>query len=45
MVYAVATEMFAAHLADARGVPFFRRDISAYVENNDIRNTPIRTDF
>ena len=45
MVYAVATELFAAHFSDQIGQPFFRTNIPAYQANSDIRNTPIRTDF
>lgn len=45
MVYAVATELFAAHLADAMGEPFFRREHAAYAAGNDIRVTKIVTDI
>lgn len=45
MVYAVATELFAAHLSDVLGEPFFRRTTDAYIRNPDIRNTKIVTDI
>ena len=45
MVYPVATELFAAYLADAMGEPFFRRNNSAYDPGNDIRVTEIITDI
>ena len=43
MVYPVATELFAAHLSDVIGKPFFRSDNAAYALNTDIRNTEIIT--
>lgn len=45
MVYPVATELFAAHLSDVLGEPFFRRNNEAYIRNNDIRTTEIVTDI
>lgn len=41
MVYAVATELFAAHLSDVVGRPYFRGDNPAYGPNIDIRETKI----
>jgi glucosamine--fructose-6-phosphate aminotransferase (isomerizing) len=41
MVYATATELFSAHLADVIGEPFFRTANPTYDRNVDIRNTPI----
>ena len=41
MVYAVATELFAAHLSDAAGKLYFRQDNAAYNLGNDIRDTKI----
>jgi hypothetical protein len=41
MVYAVANELFAAHLSDVVGRPFFRSDNAAYGPNIDIRETVI----
>lgn len=41
MVYAVASELFAAHLSDVVGRPFFRSDNAAYGPNIDIRETEI----
>jgi glucosamine--fructose-6-phosphate aminotransferase (isomerizing) len=37
MVYAVAGELFAAHLSDVVGEPPFRRTTAAYEQGNDIR--------
>lgn len=45
MVYPVATELFAAHLADVLGEPFFRTNNEAYIRNKDIRATEIVTDI
>ena len=45
MVYAVATELLAAHLSDVIGEPFFRRNNDAYIRNKDIRVTEIVTDI
>jgi glucosamine--fructose-6-phosphate aminotransferase (isomerizing) len=41
MVYPVAAELFAAHLSDVVGKPFFRSDNAAYDPANDIRDTKI----
>lgn len=41
MVYAVATELFAAHMSDVLGEPFFRTNNEAYLQNKDIRVTTI----
>lgn len=41
MVYPVATELFAAHLSDVVGKPFFRSDNPAYDPSHDIRDTLI----
>ena len=43
MVYPVATELFAAHMSDVIGEPFFRTTNDAYIRNNDIRRTEIVT--
>ena len=43
MVYPIATELFAAHLSDVIGKPFFRSDNAAYDLDKDIRNTEIVT--
>jgi glucosamine--fructose-6-phosphate aminotransferase (isomerizing) len=45
MVYATATELFSAHLADVIGEPFFRTANPTYDRNIDIRNTPIVEDI
>lgn len=45
MVYPVATELFAAHLSDVLGEPFFRTNNDAYLRNKDIRATEIVTDI
>ena len=45
MVYAVATELFAAHMSDVIGEPFFRRNNEGYIKNNDIRKTEIVTEI
>lgn len=45
MVYAAATELFAAYLSDVLGEPYFRRTNQAYIKNNDIRNTEIVTEI
>ncbi len=45
MVYAVATELFAAHLSDVIGEPFFRITNEGYIKNNDIRKTEIITEI
>lgn len=37
MVYAVAGELFSAHLSDVVGEPFFRRTNATYEAGNDIR--------
>lgn len=37
MVYPVASELFAAHLSDVVGEPFFRTENNDYDEGNDIR--------
>ncbi len=44
MVYATATELFSAYLADVIGEPFFRRTNPTYIGAEDIRNTPIVED-
>ena len=44
MVYAVATELFAAHMADVLGEPYFRSNNEGYIKNNDIRKTEIITE-
>jgi len=41
MVYPLATELFAAHLSDVVGRPFFRTDSPSYDRGNDIRDTLI----
>ena len=41
MVYAVATELFAAHMSDVMGEPPFRTNNEAYLQNKDIRVTTI----
>lgn len=41
LVYAAPVELFAAHLSDAVGKPFFRRDNVAYDPGKDIRDTTI----
>lgn len=41
MVYPVASELFAAHLSDVVGEPFFRRDNDAYDEGNGIRTSAV----
>lgn len=41
MVYPVATELFAAHLSDVVGEPFFRLDNPRYDPRQDARDTPI----
>lgn len=41
MVYPLATELFAAHLSEVVGEPFFRSDSAAYDPGNDIRDTLI----
>lgn len=43
MVYPVATELFAAHMSDVLGEPFFRTSNEGYIKNNDIRKTEIMT--
>ena len=45
MVYPVATELFAAHLSDVIGEPFFRRDNPIYDPRTDIRDTVIVTNI
>ena len=45
MVYPVATELFAAHMSDVLGEPFFRTTNEAYIRNNDIRVTEIVTEI
>lgn len=45
MVYAVATELFAAHMSDVLGEPFFRTNNEGYRKNKDIRATPIMTEI
>ncbi|MCA9916794.1 MAG: SIS domain-containing protein [Anaerolineales bacterium] len=45
MVYAAATELFAAYIAEAMGATYFRRNDPAYMKNQDIRNTEIVTDI
>ena len=44
MVYATATELFAAHMSDVLDEPFFRRTNEAYIKNNDIRVTEVLTE-
>lgn len=41
MVYAVAGELFAAHLSDVIGEPFFRASNSAYEGGNGIRTSAV----
>ncbi|MFT5196459.1 MAG: glucosamine--fructose-6-phosphate aminotransferase (isomerizing), partial [Candidatus Promineifilaceae bacterium] len=41
MVYPIATELFAAHMADVMGEPYFRTNNEGYIKNKDIRKTPI----
>jgi glutamine---fructose-6-phosphate transaminase (isomerizing) len=41
MVYPVASELFAAHLSDVVGEPFFRRANASYDQGNDIRTSAI----
>lgn len=41
LVYAVAGELFAAHLADVTGARFFRADHPDYVEGNGIRTSAV----
>lgn len=41
MVYPLATELFAAHLADVQGKAFFRSDSPLYTPRTDIRDTEI----
>lgn len=43
MVYPIATELFAAHMADVMGEPYFRTNNEGYIKNKDIRKTPILT--
>lgn len=45
MVYATATELFAAHLSDVTGEPFFRAGNPRYYPRVDIRDTPIVTEI
>ncbi|MCA9900864.1 MAG: SIS domain-containing protein [Ardenticatenaceae bacterium] len=45
MVYAAATELFAAYMAEAMGATYFRRNDPSYIKNQDIRNTEIVTDI
>jgi glucosamine--fructose-6-phosphate aminotransferase (isomerizing) len=45
MVYPVATELFAAHLSDVIGEPFFRTDNPIYDPRTDIRDTVIVTNI
>lgn len=45
MVYPIATELFAAHLSDVIGEPFFRMDNPLYNPRIDIRDTEIVTDI
>lgn len=45
MVYPVATELFAAHMSDVLGEPFFRRTNEGYIRNNDIRVTEVLTEI
>lgn len=45
MVYPVATELFAAHMSDVLGEPFFRTNNEGYLKNNDIRKTEIMTEI
>ena len=45
MVYPVATELFAAHLSDVVGEPFFRANNPRYNPRKDARNTPIVTEI
>ncbi len=45
MVYATATELFAAHLSDVTGEPFFRANNPRYNPRVDIRDTPIVTEI
>ena len=44
MVYPVATELFAAHMSDVMGEPFFRETNQGYIKNKDIRKTEIITE-
>ena len=44
MVYPVATELFAAHMSDVMGEPFFRENNEGYIKNKDIRKTEIITE-
>ena len=43
MVYPVATELFAAYMAEVLDEPYFRRTNEGYIKNNDIRKTEIMT--
>ncbi|MEM7346597.1 MAG: SIS domain-containing protein [Chloroflexota bacterium] len=43
MVYAVAGELFSAHLSDATGEPFFRAFSGAYKAGNTIRDSKVVT--
>ncbi|MEM7115168.1 MAG: SIS domain-containing protein [Chloroflexota bacterium] len=45
MVYATATELFAAHMSDVLGEPFFRRTNESYIKNNDIRVTKVLSEI
>ncbi|MEZ4707110.1 MAG: hypothetical protein R3A44_07895 [Caldilineaceae bacterium] len=42
MVYAIAGELFSAHLSDAIGEPFFRRFSGAYDTQNSATAQTIR---
>lgn len=45
MVYPVASELFAAHLSDVIGEPFFRQDNPIYNPRVDIRDTKVLTNI
>ena len=45
MVYPIAAELFAAHLADVTGEMFFRLDNPRYNPRLDARDTPILTEI